>query len=126
MILNALVEYAERENLSEDLDYQERPVDFLVRIDKKGNLVALIDQRDEKGKSGRMRVPRVPKRTVGIVPQFLYDNAAYVFGLKPGAKEERLAKQTEAFRAEVARAASATKDEALLALQCFLENRDKQ
>lgn len=97
MILQALYELAIRENLLENPDFERLPIDFLLRLTKEGDFHSLVPLQDEKGKGRLYSLPRLPKRTVGVAPGFLVDNAKYMLGLSQPASD-RDARCLEAFR----------------------------
>ena len=99
MILQALV------RLYEDLAAQDRiarsgwsrsDITFALCIDANGKLERLVDLRQEvpNGKKMALRpqsmtLPAAVKRTVGIEPNFLWDNASYLLGIDSKGKPER-------------------------------------
>ncbi len=99
MILQALVRCYEKLAAKGTLarpGWQSAGVSFAIRIDEQGRLHDLIDLRQdvEKGKktvkvAQSRRVPEQEKRTVGIAPNFLCDNAAYLLGIDSKGKPER-------------------------------------
>jgi CRISPR-associated protein Csd1 len=106
MILQQLNYYYER--LLNNPDSQVAPPGFSVQkihfalvITKKGKLLQIKDLRTEG--SGNKKIPRnliVPeavKRTVGIDPNFLWDNSAYILGFE---KLDDLSKKERAKRAK--------------------------
>ncbi|HLU64972.1 MAG TPA: type I-C CRISPR-associated protein Cas8c/Csd1, partial [Kofleriaceae bacterium] len=124
-MLRSLVALAEREGLVEDPAFEERRVDFEIRLDAEGRYEALISLRDEKGRGKRMSVPRSPpKRTVAVAAGLLVDNAKYVLGIGTPGKDrpERLEQCQEAFLARLADALRASKDPALQAAHRFCSN----
>src|SRR5690606_27624060 len=125
VMLRSLVALAEREGLVEDPAFEERRVDFEIRLDAEGRYEALISLRDEKGRGKRMSVPRSPpKRTVAVAAGLLVDNAKYVLGIGTPGKDrpERLEQCQEAFLARLADALRASKDPALQAAHRFCSN----
>lgn len=120
MMLKSLVDFAERMKLREDPNYEEKRVDFVLRFDKEGQFLALLPTAGASGRSAERKVPSFPKRTVGISPGFLFDNAKYVLGL--GEEKEKKGRNLEtlkAFREQVDELASGTKDEGAKAAQRF-------
>jgi CRISPR-associated protein Csd1 len=105
MILQALKSYYEREK--EDLSpfgYENGKIHFELVLDGEGNLVQVNDLRpvDEKNKKApykRMKVPSLLKqRSVGIEPNFAWDNTGYVLGIDAKGKKERTLKYHQAFK----------------------------
>ncbi len=123
MILQELYKLALRESLLDDTAFEERGVTFVVRIDAEGSYRGLEPGLDERGKARRVRVPKVPVRTVGIASAFLVDNAQYTLRMAKDGKQKNADDRAAAFDALVARAASETGDAGLVALQRFLARR---
>jgi CRISPR-associated protein Csd1 len=117
VILGALGELAVRERLLDDPDFEKRRIDFTITIAEDGKLLAIVSMRDDEGRGRETLVPRTPKRSVGISPGFLCDNAKYVLGL--GEKPERDEKCRAAFAGQVEAAATETKDQGLAAVAAF-------
>ncbi len=133
MILTALYEYARREELLENLDYEQRPISYILRYAAQGRFIGLEPcfSTDEKGKLHPlpMPVPRGDKRTSGIAPYFLSDKTDYVFAWpdpdpKKKANRNRLNAQHRAFVKLHEDAYDATGDEALEALLAFFKRFD--
>jgi CRISPR-associated protein Csd1 len=128
MILQALVSYAERKGLLEDTSCEKRAVHFQLRLDVSGRVLALVPLGDSD-RGLHLLVPTMPKRSSGITPGFLVDNAAYVLGVPKRKKgsaptdrdEERAQRCLEAFTAKAKVAFEATGDDALGAVVRFLE-----
>ena len=120
MILGALYDLAQSRKLLDDPDFEKVPIDFVIRVNDEGKMIALIPTKDERDKGIAMAVPRQPKRASGIVSAFLADNSKYVLGLsnKPS---DRDAQCLAAFRGLVTEAANTTLDEGLLGLVRFYE-----
>lgn len=120
MMLKSLVDFAQREKLRDDPNYENKRVDFILRFDKEGRFLALHPTEGSSGRSVERKVPSFPKRTVGISPGFLFDNAKYVLGL--GEEKERKGRNQEtlkAFREQIDTLAKNTQDEGALAAQRF-------
>ncbi len=109
MILQALNGYYRRLAAMEDTDaapegFAPQPVSFALQLGGQGELLDIIDLREQaaKGKkqvARRMTVPSLGKgRTVGIEPNFLWDGPGYVLGRDDKGKPERTAKCRQAFR----------------------------
>jgi CRISPR-associated protein Csd1 len=127
MMLHALYELAKREKLIEDPDYEKRPVDYFIVIGADGSFHSLIPLQDERGKALHKSVPRQPKRSVGIIPGFLIDNAKYVLGISAPEKSnpERDEKCAAAFAEIVDSLATQTHDDGALAIARFLKRRQE-
>lgn len=127
MMLHALYDLAKSRGLLDDPDYEKKKLDYLLRIDARGRFVDLTPTKGESGRSDEILVPRMPKRTVKVLPGFLYDNAQYVLGLgDEGATKGRNAKCVQAFRALIDDAADQTKDEGALAASSFYAQLDQE
>lgn len=128
MILQALYELAEREGLARDLDFEAKPIRFVVRVGHGGRYLGVVDTRGEpeldvpgrkrKAMAKTFRVPREPARTSGARAFFLYDKAEYVIGRDPDGKRpaDQLAARAALFRARVEECARATGDDAVRAM----------
>jgi CRISPR-associated protein Csd1 len=130
MMLEALVALAERKGLVDDPSFAKRSVHYQLRIDGEGRPVALIPL-GEGGRGLEIAVPSPPKRSVGITPAFLVDNAQYVLGT-PKRKKGKAAEESAVLRApqcllayteSIESAAGATGDEGLRAVASFLARR---
>jgi len=135
MILQALYELAQREELMADPDFQRKPVAWLVRIDAAGRCMGIVGthylpptdgKRKSKPKAKTFRVPYQPGRSgIQAPPCFFVDNAKYVFGRPTSDKsfDERKGKaKAAAFCQEIRRCVEATGDEAARAVLTFLED----
>ena len=125
MILQALCELAQHEELVKDPDYEIKLVRWLIAVRPNGEFVGPVRCTDnEEGHPARFRVPRQPKRTSGVKPFFFCDNAQYVLCSakdKPDAKPDRVRKCFDAFKAVVAKCArDAHGDTAAQAVNSFL------
>ncbi|MDD3313216.1 type I-C CRISPR-associated protein Cas8c/Csd1 [Pseudodesulfovibrio sp.] len=130
MILQALNDYYERLLADPDADVPEfgfglQAVHFALALDRKGNLVGRpLDLRDEKGRPQRIEVPGPMVRTVGVVPNFAWDNTGYVLGADDKGKPARTAQSHAAFKALAAAALDGVDDEGAAALLAFLADWD--
>lgn len=123
MILRSLLDFARRENLLDDPDFDGRgKVDFVLRIGRAGEFLSL-----EPVERGRHRVvPRQDPHNNGLSPLFMVDNARYVLGVGPESRAGRNALCADAFLGRVREVAAATGDEGARAVVLFLEShRDK-
>lgn len=126
-ILQSLASYYDRmaaRGEAEPPGFSRERIGFAVVIDAGGEVVAVNDLRDTTGKKpvALLRdVPLTQKRTVAVVPNFLWDKSAYSLGVT-AAEGRRTAQEYAAFRdLHFGLLADAT-DEGLLALRRFLEN----
>ncbi|MFO7898873.1 MAG: type I-C CRISPR-associated protein Cas8c/Csd1 [Planctomycetota bacterium] len=133
MILQALHQLAEREDLLPDPDFELKPIAWLIRVSREGRLVGIdgthhIPPEEEGRKSPRPRakhffVPREKPRTSGDRAFFFFDKAEYVFGIDPNGTRsaKKLEKRAGLFRDRVAQCAEETGDEGAEAVRSFLE-----
>ncbi|MEM8962262.1 MAG: type I-C CRISPR-associated protein Cas8c/Csd1 [Acidobacteriota bacterium] len=126
MILQALFELAEYEELVPDPNYDLAGVAWLVRIDDGGRLISFEGTHDEDDKRRRPKtfwVPREPARTSGDRANFFVDKAEYVFGIeaetgKPGRKS---ANRFALYRERIHTCAEASGDEGAKTLALLLD-----
>ena len=144
MILKALVELAESEGLTDDLDYQPMPVRWLATLGTDGQLLGEVTDTQRPAASGKGRpvvpprsIPNRSKRTTQNETEFVVDKPEYVFGwfdegaVKAITEDERQAKilklrqrasdRRTIYCDEVRLAAQRTEDEGLKALALFLD-----
>jgi CRISPR-associated protein Csd1 len=133
MILQALCQLAQREGLP--LDFEPRPVAWLVRVSKDGELLGIRRTHQvlpAKGKEKAKEIPKrfwIPRQPTGKAgtkapASFLVDNAKYVFGspTKDKSFPKKEGKEKSGwFREWVAKCANETKDEGAAAILRFLE-----
>jgi CRISPR-associated protein Csd1 len=134
MILTALKQYYDRLNTDPDkgipvFGFSREKIDFAIVLNKDGGYVDtadLRDKQDKKPRSREMNVPQSPKRTVGIAPNFMWDNTGYVLGVDGKEKKDALRgrKQFEAFRQFHHELGDGLNDEAMQALLKFLDSWD--
>ncbi|EYF05347.1 type I-C CRISPR-associated protein Cas8c/Csd1 [Chondromyces apiculatus] len=124
MMLRALHDLASRKGLIEDPHYEKKRIDFLLRVNDRGDFLALVPT-EEGGRALEAPVPRLPKRTVNVAPGFLFDNAKYVLGLG-GSDTARNEECALAFQRLVGELAEETRDEGALAVATFLSRRREQ
>lgn len=135
MILQALYELAQAENLMEDPDYQWKPVAWIIRIRKNGELLGISGTHYIPESSGKkkpkpvaknMRVPFQPGRSGKKAPaNFFVDNAKYVFGIPAGNADFSLTegqKKATEFKAKIRLCVEKTQDPGATAVLRFLEN----
>ncbi len=134
MILQALHEYAKREGLVADPDFELKPIAFMIEVSTDGSRftirptfttpTAKPGKKPPRPVATTFAVPREPSRTSGARAFFLYDKAEYVFGLDPDGKRTaaKLAQRAELFRQRVAACAATTGDPAVGAILCLLED----
>ncbi len=125
-VLQALDRYYDRmaaRGEAEAPGWSRQKIDYALLLDLEGRPVQVQDLRDHAGKRPAARLLPVPgpvKRTVGILPNLLWDKTAYVFGRTAGGGH-RTAAEHAAFKAvHLDMLASAT-DAGLVALRLFLK-----
>src|SRR5438045_9581556 len=120
LILTSLKDLAEREGLTEDLDYEPKLVAWVVSLDAEGHYLALIPTALPQGPKGKpiaktMQIPRRSGRTMGDRADFLVDKSEYLFGVVPDSdltekRKQRLEPGRVLFLRGVEKAATATTD----------------
>ena len=98
MILQALVQYYEqlvKEHKVPPMGWAKANVSYALDIGTDGQLLQIYTLMESRARGKKvidvprlMTVPQPLKRSSGIAPQFLYDNAAYLLGID-GTKPER-------------------------------------
>ncbi len=129
MILQALDAYYQRlaDDPSENVPrqgYSREKIHFALVLGQDGTLLDVHDLRERQGKKvvpREMAVPAATKRTVGVSPNFLWDNTSYVLGADAKGKPERTRDCFLAFR-ELLRKAPADGDAGITAVLAFLDN----
>lgn len=126
-ILQSLAGYYDRmaaNGEAEPPGFSREKISFAVVIDAAGGVIAVTDLRDATGKKpvATLRdVPSAQKRTVAVVPNFLWDKTAYSLGVT-AAEGKRTAQEHQAFRDLHAKVLDGHEDEGLAALGRFLAN----
>jgi CRISPR-associated protein Csd1 len=130
LILASLRELAQTEGLTEDLDYEPKPVAWVISLDAEGKFLGLIPTAMPQGPKGKpvaktMQIPRRVKRTVQDEPDFLVDKPEYVLGFLEDAEPKR-AKKVEPrrllFLEQIQKAAAVTANPKLRAVVNFLQS----
>lgn len=125
-ILQALDRYYDRmaaRGEAEASGYSREKISFAIVLAMDGRPIDKIDLRDLTGKKPRPRLLEVPaavKRTVGILPNLLWDKTAYVLGRTAGVGR-RTAEEHAAFKDAHFELLANVDDDGLLALRLFLE-----
>lgn len=125
-ILQALNSYYDRmaaRGEAEPPGFSREKIGFAVVVDAAGEVVGVDDLRDTTGKkpfATPRDVPAGKKRTVAIVPNFLWDKTAYSLGVTAG-EGKRTAQEHRAFRDLHVELLADADDEGLIALRRFLE-----
>jgi len=104
--------------------YSRPKISYALVLSADGAPVDVLDLRVPSGKRlvpRQIEAPAEVKRTVGILPNLLWDKTAYVFGRTAG-EGRRTAAEHAAFRNAHLALLEGARDGGLLALRCFLEN----
>lgn len=104
--------------------YSTEKISFVISLHPDGSVASVSDLRVEEGKKKQARslsVPQGVKRTVGILPNVLWDKSAYVLGVTAG-EGRRTAAEHEAFKARQRELFGDSDDEGLVAFLRFLEH----
>lgn len=94
---------------------------FALEIDTAGDLIAVADLRDSRGRERRLFVPARVPRASNVAANFLWDNTGYVLGVDGKGKEQRTRQTAAAFRALHQRLLAGCPDAHAVALLAFLE-----
>ncbi|HEY5048414.1 MAG TPA: type I-C CRISPR-associated protein Cas8c/Csd1 [Rhizomicrobium sp.] len=125
-VLQALNEYYGRmaaRGEAEEPGYSREKISFAIVVAMDGRPLDKIDLRQTDGKRLHPRqldVPAAVKRTVAILPNFLWDKTSYSLGRTSG-EGRRTADEHAAFKSLHLRSLAGIEDEGLLALRKFLE-----
>ena len=126
-VLQSLASYYERiaaRGEAEPPGFSREKISFAVVIDSTGEPVAVTDLRDSSGKRPVPTLRDVPasqKRTVAIVPNFLWDKTAYSLGVTTR-ESKRTAQEHHAFCALHDALFADVRDEGLRAQSRFLKH----
>ncbi len=126
MLLQRLVEYAERDPDILPSMYQNKPVRYEIRLDADGRQVGpvldLADPANKATKRGQVRlVPHRKRSGKGAKPILLADNAEYVLGFaREGSDLERVPRLHDAFIEVLRECAQETDESAVQAVVRFL------
>jgi CRISPR-associated protein Csd1 len=127
MLLQRLVEYANRSNLPPTL-YSEVPVRYVIELDRQGRLLNpeptdTADPSNPRTKRGQPHsVPQV-QRAFAVKPLLLADKADYTLGFAAqGAKPDRVADAHQAYMDLLARCAQDTQEPEVEAVLRFLSD----
>lgn len=134
MILQALVDYYEELASQGKIarpGWAKVKVSWALEIDENGNLLDVLPLRhpspDGKKMFPReMELPAPAKRTVGIVPNFLWDSSTYLLGLDNKGKPKRAEECFEAARDYHLKLLSSSDSAAARAITAFFTNWDLQ
>ena len=127
MFLTELARFYERKIAEPDSGipmpgFSEENIGYVIRISREGEYIDHLSLMDAKNRPRRMRVPAAEKRSVQVLPNFLWDNTGYVLGVDSKGNEERSLKTFEAFRKKHVDLAEKTGNPNLKAVAAFLES----
>jgi CRISPR-associated protein Csd1 len=132
MILSSLKDFARRENLLADPDYEPKAVAWIIALDDGGKLAGLLPtaggEEGSKAKAKVLYIPRRDGRTAAPKADFLVDKSEYVLGIEPDGKrsEVDLARRRELFSNSVSAAFANTQQPSLAAVLAFLQSDDER
>jgi len=129
MILHSLNDYYHR--LADDpavdiprLGFSRQKISFALVINGEGELLQIIDIRENNGKKSVPRqlvVPEAVIKSVNIAANFLWDNASYVLGADIKGKPERVKQTFSAFKDLHNEIGKDLNDEGMAAVLRFLD-----
>lgn len=123
MLLQRLVEYADRELQLPPPMYQEQPIRYLIDLDREGRWLGITDTSDPGNKATERGVRRLAphvKRSSGVRPKLLADTGEYALGvIGAESKPERVEEQHAAFVELVRRAGTISEVPELEAVSRF-------
>ena len=128
-VLQALDRYYERmaeRGEAEAPGFSREKIGFAIVLSAEGEPVGVVDLRASSGKGKKlvpqlMEVPAAVKRTVGILPNRLWDKTAYALG-RTAAAGKRTADEHAAFKALHRDLLAGSNDKGLVALARFLSS----
>ena len=134
MILQALVDYYEELSSQGKISrpgWAKVKVSWALEIDENGNLLDVLPLRHpspdgKKMLPREMELPAPAKRTVGIVPNFLWDSSTYLLGLDSKGKPKRAAECFVAARDYHLKLLSSSDSAAARAITAFFTNWNPQ
>lgn len=132
MILQALNEYYQRKTRMSDSGlappgFEYKAIPYLIVLSADGEFVSFDDTREGEGKKKVAKIYLVPqsvKRAVNILPNLLWDNSGYVFGIDNKGKPERAREQHMAFIKAIHSRFIECDDAGIHAVLTFLERGD--
>lgn len=125
-ILQALSGYYDRmaaRGEAEPPGFSRENISYAIELSADGEPVAVRDLRQQSGRKlvpQRLSVPAAVKRTVGILPNLLWDKTAYVLGRTAG-EGKRTAQEHAAFKLAHLDMIAGSEDAGLAALRRFLD-----
>jgi len=133
-ILSALARAYDRLPEAPAPGFSAEKISFVISLNEDGSVAHIVDIRDGSGKKRTQKLLEVPqgiKRSSGIAPNFLWDNTAYVLGVRAN-KDTADEDTTEEYKKTVRKHAAfverhltaleSQEDAGLRALHLFLKN----
>lgn len=99
MILKALYDYYQRCDGLAPFGLEYKEIGFVIVVSKYGDFLRFEDNRKGKNSATSFLVKKHVSRTAGIAPNYLYDNASYVFGYSKSSNEKDDKKDLDCFSA---------------------------
>ncbi len=126
MLIQRLVEYAER-TIPDELaqhEFEKVPVRWRIDIDGEGRLLEVVDLATQESRRGMPRLAgKTPPRNSGEYPRLGTDSAAYVLGPAPDSRDrDKGRRHHEAFKALLRKVAAETGDPGLTAGATFYDD----
>ena len=128
MILQALCRYYDalaRKGKAPTEGYAEAKCAFATELDDKGNVLAVTPLGNGDKANVALTVPRPYVKAAGVKSNFLYDTAAYVFGLDIKGDLERTRLCAEAFRQLHHTVLNGCDSDAARAVLAFVDSPDR-
>lgn len=122
-MLTKLVEYAERPDIAVGDEYFEtREVHYLIEVASDGKFLGLVPLGDSKARAKKCPgLPRFPSDTNPGSERFLVANASHVLGAERPGSAGYAAACSKAYRELIRSASGQSEDDALKALEMFLD-----
>lgn len=128
MLLHALADYGRRLEAEDDpaqrlpAMYQRVPIRYIIKLDRKGQFLGLIDTATSENKRGTVRMAPDRKRTVTTRPKLLSDITEYTLGIVgEEGNPDRMRQRHAAYVALITRCAQVTQEPTVAAVARFLE-----
>jgi len=133
MIIQALKEYYDRKAADPESQmapegWEWKEIPYLIVLDPEGRPLDISCSIEGQGKAKRAKrflLPKSVKRTVGVLPNLLWDNPEYVTGYcGPDSKPDRVKTQHQAFQQRIENL-GLSEDTGIKAVLGFLANTEK-
>ena len=126
MLLQRLKEYADQQLALPPTLYNERPVRYIIELDRNGRLLSTkptdtADPASQRTRRGQRRLAPQMQRTSGVKPLLLADNAEYSLGLGSAkSKPDQVADRHRAYLELLTGCLSDTHEPSVAAVHAFL------